>query len=90
MHFYVCSFLYVGDRSSHSANIPDQVGHICIIQSDMELKAIKLSEIKNYYRIQELLEENDCEDIKLDEIDFEDVKDDYSEEEVIIFNRKDL
>ena len=41
----------------------------------------------NFYRIQELLEEHDCEDIKLDEIDFEDVKDDYSEEEVIVINK---
>lgn len=90
MYFYVCELLYVGDTSKHSANIPDQVGHICIIQSDIDLTEVKLSLIKDNYQIQEMLDEHDCEAIRLEEIDFEEVKDDYSDEELIIINKKDL
>ena len=34
MFYYLCKFLYVGDKSRHSANIPEEVGYMCIIESD--------------------------------------------------------
>jgi len=90
MKFYICKFLYISNKSSHSANVPDDIRHICIIQSDIDLKNVKLYQIKKYYRIEELLDENDCDDISLEEIDFESVKDDYSDDELIIINKENL
>ena len=43
MFTYLCKFLYVGDTSSHSASIPDQVGHMILIKSDSaELESIPI------------------------------------------------
>ena len=46
--------------------------------------------IKEIDEIKELLDEYDCEDIRLEEIDFEDAKDDYADEELIVINENDL
>lgn len=85
MNFYTCQFLYAVDN-----NIPDQVGHLCIIQSDINLLDIKSSQLKEQWQIKELLDENDCEDIRLEEVTIDDVKDDYYDVEVIVINKKDL
>lgn len=85
MNFYTCQFLYAVDN-----NIPDQVGHLCIIQSDINLLDIKSSQLKEQWQIKELLDEHDCEDIRLEEVTIDDVKDDYYDVEVIVINKKDL
>ena len=90
MRFYTCELLYISDTSSHSANIPDTVGYTCIIQSDTDLEKVNPWLIKEIDEIKELLDEYDCEDIRLEEIDFEDAKDDYADEELIVINENDL
>lgn len=84
MHFYTCQFLYA------VANKPDQVGHLCIIQSDINLLDIQPNILKEQWQIKELLDEHDCEDIRLEEVTVDDVKDDYYDVEVIVINKKDL
>lgn len=83
MNFYTCQFLY-------AANKPDQVGHLCIIQSDINLLDVKPYILKEQWQIKELLDEHDCEDIRLEEVTIDDVKDDYYDVEVIVINKKDL
>lgn len=85
MNFYTCQFLYAVDN-----NKPDQVGYLCIIQSDINLLDIKSSQLKEQWQIKELLDEHDCEDIRLEEVTIDDVKDDYYDVEVIVINKKDL
>lgn len=90
MYYFLCKFLYVGDRSGFSANIPDEVGHLCIIKSDVNLNEIKISLVKQHYEIQELLDNNDCEDINLIEITEEELNTEYYGLEVLIINKSDL
>lgn len=85
MNFYTCQFLYAVDNS-----IPDQVGHLCIIQSDINLLDIKPYILKEQWKIRELLDEHDCEDIRLEEVTVDEVKDDHYDVEVIAINKKDL
>lgn len=90
MYKYLCQFLYVGDTSKHSANIPDQVGFQCIIQSNNdELDSMPIARIKSYYEIQDYLEKNDCETIKIIRLEEDEIKE-YSELEIIELNTKDL
>lgn len=88
--YYLCRFMYASDRSKFSANIPDQCGHQCIIKSDVNLNEVKVSQLKQYYEIKELLENNDCEDIILEELTEEDVKTEYYNLEIISINKADL
>lgn len=64
-YVYVVDFLYVSDKSSLSANIPDTSGCQCIVESDIDLEEIPISKLKENYQIQEILEANDCESITL-------------------------
>jgi hypothetical protein len=90
MFYYLCKFLYVGDTSRHSANIPDEVGYMCIIESDYnDLDRIATYKLKEHWEIQELLEENDCETISLEDITQEDLIE-YSDLEHIVINQKDI
>ena len=90
MYYFLCKFLYVGDRSRFSANIPDEVGHLCIIKSDTNLDEIKHSILKQHYEIQELLSDNDCEDINLVEIIEEELNTEYYDLDVLVINKSDL
>lgn len=90
MYYFLCEFLYVGDRSRFSANIPDERGYLCIIKSDVNLNEIKISLVKQHYEIQELLDNNDCEDINLVEITKEELNTEYYDLEVLVINKSDL
>ena len=90
MYIFICEFLYVSDTSSHSANIPDETGYLCIIKSDCDLRTIKPAILKDYYEIKELLIDHDCEDIKLTEINEETYKEEYAKTEVLYINEYDL
>lgn len=90
MYYFLCEFLYVGDRSRFSANIPDEVGHRCIIKSDTNLDEIKPSVLKRQYEIQELLSDNFCEDINLIEITEEELNTEYYDLEILTINKADL
>lgn len=46
MYYFLCKFMYVSDKSRFSANIPDECGHQCIIESDVNLDEIKISLLK--------------------------------------------
>ena len=90
MYYFLCEFLYVGDRSRFSANIPDKVGHLCIIKSDVDLYEVKLSLVKLQYEIQELLYNNDCEDINITKITEEELNTEYYDLEILTINKADL
>lgn len=90
MYYFLCKFIYVSDRSRFSANIPDECGHQCIIESDVNLDEIKISLLKQYYEIQEQLENNDCEEIILEEITEEELNTEYYDLEVLTINKADL
>ena len=86
---YLCKFLYCGDKSDHSANIPDQVGEMCIIKSTDNLLDLEIYKVKDHYLIQEMLEQNDCETISLEELCTEDIKE-YDDLETIYIKGSDL
>lgn len=90
MYYFLCKFMYVSDRSRFSANIPDECGHQCIIESDANLDEIKVSLLKQHYEIQELLENYDCEDITLIKITKEELNTEYYDLEVLTINKTDL
>lgn len=90
MFYYLCKFLYVGDKSRNSANIPDEVGYMCIIESDYnDLDRMATYKLKENWEIQELLEEHDCETISLEDITQEDLIE-YSDLEHIVINIKEI
>ena len=67
MYTYLCRLLYVGDKSSHSANIPDAVGHMILIKSDSnELETVPIYKFVKFWKINELLVQHDCESIFLE------------------------
>lgn len=90
MYTFLCKLLYVGDRSSHSANIPDQVGHLCIIKSDIRLNEIPRYKIVAHYEINELLHEYDCESITLEELSDEDIKEYSDVKDILVINENDI
>ena len=63
---------YLG-KLCYTANIDreicDNVAEIILIQSDDDLTEVHQGELEKYYEIQELLEQNDCEELHLEEID---------------------
>ena len=77
-YYYLCKLMYVGDRSSHSANIPDQCAEQVILQSDINLEDIPIYKIKDYYDIKELLEQNDCETIQIEPLTIEEYTDEHN------------
>ena len=88
---YLVDFKYIGDTSSFSANIPDQIGFQCLLESEVELKDIPIYKIKEDYRIQEYMDQNDCETISLTEItSLEEYFDLMSELEYIYFQKSDI
>ena len=90
MYTYLCRFLYIGDTSRHSANIPDEVGHICLINSDSkELEEIDTYKLSKHWEIKELLDEYDCERVSLLLLSDDDISE-YSDIDTIIINIKDL
>ena len=90
MYYFECKFLYVGDPSKFSANIPDEVGYMCLIKSNTDLKDVNLNILKKYYLISELLEEHDCETIRLTKIEETDI-DMYPQNiEVLTINKEDI
>lgn len=77
MRYYLGKLMYY---------MSDDPGAICegwaasvLIKSDDDLKEVKPYELNNYYEIRELLDNNDCEEIHLVEID-EDEYNDYMED----------
>ena len=91
MFTYLCKFLYVGDTSSHSANIPDQVGHMILIKSDSaELESIPKYKFSQNWKIKEYLEENDCESISIELLSEDDINEYFDIDETIELNLKDL
>ena len=91
MFTYLCRFLYVGDTSSHSANIPDQVGHIILIKSDSaELESIQKYKFIENWKIKEYLDENDCESISIELLSEDDINEYFDIDETIELNLKDL
>ena len=90
MYTYLCRFLYISDTSSHSANIPDEVGHICLIESDSnELEKLPKHKLNKYWKISELLEEHDCESVSLELLSDNDISE-YSDIDTMTINIKDL
>lgn len=91
MFTYLCRFLYVSDNSSHSANIPDQVGYMILIESDSaELESIPKYKFIQNWEIQEYLKENDCESVSIELLSEDDIKEYSDIKEKIILNLKDL
>lgn len=90
MYTYLCRFLYIGDTSSHSANIPDEVGHICLVESDSnELEKLPRYKLIKYWKIYELLEEHGCESVSLELLSDDDISE-YSGIDTMTINIKDL
>lgn len=85
MFLFLCSFMYYVD----DIDIPDQIGYMCVIHSDCNLlEDFPISTIEEYYVIQELLEQNSCDTIILEEItDDKDKIEFYSNKEQIQINK---
>lgn len=85
MYYYLCSFMYCDDGANrYSAHICDQVGKLCLITStNKNLEDPKfIQEIKEDYRISEILEQEDCEEIRIEqitEVEFNEYKEDKLE-----------
>ena len=91
MFTYLCRFLYVGDNSRHSANIPDQVGYMILIESDSDkLELISTYKFIKNWKIQEYLEENNCESVSIELLSENDIKEYSDIKEKITLNLKDL
>lgn len=91
MYTYLCKLLYIADTSNHSANSPDQVGHLCLIKSDSkDLENYPTYKFRKYYAIEELLEQHDCEEIKIELLQEDDLPE-YSEiKDILFIDTKDL
>lgn len=68
MKYYLGKLCYTADVNT---GICDDVAEIILIQSDDDLTEVYQDELEKYYEIQELLEQNDCEELHLEEIDEE-------------------
>ena len=91
MFTYLCRFLYTDDTSSHSANIPDQIGYMILVESDSsELESLPKYKFTQNYIIQEYLEQNDCEDVSIELLSDDDIKAYSDIKEKIVLKLKDL
>ena len=93
MKYFLVEFLYVSDKSSHSANIPDSVGHKCLVDSDIDLSEISVGLLREVGEIRRRLEEYDCEDLRVTELEddeLEDVNKSIKEQDKFTVLRKDL
>jgi len=66
MKYYLGKLCYA---TNIDREICDNIAEIILIQSDDDLTEVHQSELEKYYEIQELLEQNDCEELHLEEID---------------------
>ena len=91
MFTYLCRFLYVEDNSRYSANIPDQVGYMILIESDSDkLELVSTYKFIKNWKIQEYLEENNCESVSIELLSEDDIKEYSDIKEKITLNLKDL
>lgn len=60
--------------------VPDEVAETILIQSDDDLTEVKPYLLNKYYEIQELLEQHDCEELHLEEIDEEEYEEEWAQD----------
>ena len=68
MKYYLGKLCYCPDADH---GVPDEVAETILIQSDDDLTEVKPYLLNEYYEIKELLEQHDCEELHLEEIDEE-------------------
>ena len=76
MKYYLGKLCYCPDADH---GVPDEVAETILIQSDDDLTEVKPYLLNEYYEIKELLEQHDCEELHLDEIDEEEYNE-YTED----------
>lgn len=91
MNYYVGKLMYCPEPDH---GVCDECGEIILIKSNDDLTTAKPWKLNRYFAIQELLEQNDCEEIKLekcdDEEDFNDYIKDFPTITILEIDLKDL
>lgn len=84
MYYFTCKFTSGRDKFSN-------VAKTCLIKSDINLKEdVSTTELKDYYEIEEILDDYDCENIYLDEISKEEYNERKNKMDKLCINSKDL
>ena len=77
MKYYLGHLCYCPDTDH---GVPDEVAETILIQSDDDLTEVKPYLLNEYYEIKELLEQYDCERLKLEEIDEEEYEEEWAQD----------
>ena len=77
MKYYLGHLCYCLDADH---GVPDEVAETILIQSDDDLIEVKPYLLNEYYEIKELLEQHDCEELHLEEIDEEEYEEEWAQD----------